>query len=159
MTRRMTNMSDEPKAKVLRRTSNGLKPDVKPIVLEYKRQKEEKTSNTEGEPKPKEKYSKGLEDIQTMESDILRVTQKAAKAFSKGIDTYQAEREKSAEEKTDGAIEDFVNNSAKAMSASLKEASDIPVDIAESLSKETSIRKQLRKALKESSKAISFWRM
>ena len=128
-------------------------------MLEYKREKEEKKSSTDGDTKSKEKYSKGLEDIQTMEADILRVSQKAAKAFSKGIDTYQAEREKSAEEKTDGAIEDFVHNSAKAMSASLKEASDIPVDIAESLSKETSYRKQLRKTLKETSKAIGFWRL
>lgn len=152
-------MSDQPKVKVLRRTSSGLKPEVKPIVLEYKREKEEKTSGTEGDSKPGAKYSKGLEDIQTLEGDILRVSQKAAKAFSKGIDTYQAEREKSAEEKTDGAIEDFVHNSAKAMSASMKEASDIPVDIAESLSRETSARKQLRKALKETSKAIGFWRL
>lgn len=149
----------EPKVKVLRRTSSGLKPEVKPIVLEYKRAKEEKESSTEGDAKSNKKYSKGLEDIQTLEDDMLRVTQKAAKAFSKGIDTYQAEREKSAEEKTDGAIEDFIHNSAKAMSASMKEASDIPVDIAESLSRETSARKQLRKALKETSKAIGFWRL
>jgi citrate synthase len=148
-------MSEEPKARVLRRTGSGLKPDVKPIVLEYKRDKEEKTTKDE---KSKAKYSKGLEDVQTLESDILRVSQKAAKAFSKGIDTYQAEREKSAEEKTDGAIEDFVHNSAKAMSASLKEASDLPMDIAESINKD-SYRKRLRKALKETSKAISFWRL
>jgi hypothetical protein len=149
-------MSEETKARVLRRTGSGLKPDVKPIVLEYQRKdKEEKTTTDK---KSKVKYSKGLEDIQTLESDVLRVSQKAAKAFSKGIDTYQAEREKSAEEKTDGAIEDFVHNSAKAMSASLKEASDIPVDIAESLDK-GSYRKQLRRVLKETSKAISFWRL
>ena len=148
-------MSEETKAQVLRRTGSGLKPDVKPIVLEYKRDKEEKTTQ---DPKSKAKYSKGLKDIQTLEGDVLRVSQKAAKAFSKGIDTYQAEREKSAEEKTDGAIEDFVHNSAKAMSASLKEASDIPVDIAESISTD-SYRKQLRRALKETSKAISFWRL
>lgn len=148
-------MSEEPKVRVLRRTGSGLKPEIKPIVLEYQRKdKEEKKSKGQS----KTKYSKGLEDIQTMEGDILRVSQKAAKAFSKGIDTYQAEREKSAEDKTDGAIEDFVHNSAKAMSASLKEASDIPVDIAESLDK-GSYRKQLRKALKETSKAISFWRL
>lgn len=148
-------MSEEPKVRVLRRTGSGLKPDVKPIVLEYKRDKEEKTTK---DTKSKAKYSKGLEDIQNLESDVLRVSQKAAKALYKGIDTYQTEREKSAEEKTDGAIEDFVHNSAKAMSASLKEASDIPVDIAESISTD-SYRKQLRKALKETSKAISFWRL
>jgi hypothetical protein len=150
-------MSDsEPKARVVRRSSGGLKPEVKPIVLEYQRKerKEEQKSSAKGTGK----YSKGLEDVQTMESNILRLSQKAAKAFSKGIDTYQAEREKSAEEKTDGAIEDFVHNSAKAMSASLKEASDIPMDIAESINTD-SYRKQLRKTLRETSKAISFWRL
>ena len=153
-------MSDsESKAKVLHRSSGGLKPEVKPIVLEYKREKDEKKASKDGDSKSKEKYSKGLKDIQTMEADMLRVSQKAAKAFSKGIDTYQAEREKSAEDKTDGAIEDFIHNSAKAMSVSIKEASDIPVDIAESLNKETSVRKQLRKTLKETSKAIGFWRL
>lgn len=93
-----------------------------------------------------------------MESDILRVSQKAAKAFSKGIDTYQAEREKSAEEKTDGAIEDFMHNSAKAMSASLKEASDIPVDIADLISSDAN-RKRLRRTLREASKSLDFWRI
>jgi hypothetical protein len=147
--------SETTKARVLHRTSGGLKPEVKPIVLEYKREKEDKK---DGNAKGKAKYSKGLEDIQTLESNVLRVSQKAAKAFSKGIDTYQHEREKSAEEKTDGAIEDFVHNSAKAMSASMKEASDIPVDIAESISTEA-YRKQLRRTLRETSKAIGFWRI
>ena len=143
------------KARVLHRTNGGLKPEVKPIVLEYKREKEDKK---DGDAKGKTKYSKGLEDIQTLEGNILRFSQKAAKSFSKGIDTYQHEREKSAEEKTDGAIEDFIHNSAKAMSASMKEASDLPVDIAESINTE-SYRKQLRKTLRETSKAIGFWRL
>jgi hypothetical protein len=149
--------TSEPKVRVLRRSSGGVQPEVKPIVLEYKKDKEEKDSEDSGV-KGKVKYSKGLEDIQTFESDVLRLSQKAAKAFSKGIDTYQQEREKSAEEKTDGAIEDFVHNSAKAMSVSLKEASDIPVDIAESVNT-ASYRKRLRQSLREASKAIDFWRL
>ncbi len=128
------------------------KVKVKPIILEYQPKEAKKDS------KSKVKYSKRLEDVQTMESDILRVSQKAAKAFSKGIDTYQAEREKSAEEKTDGAIEDFMHNSAKAMSASLKEASDIPVDIADSISSDAN-RKRLRRTLREASKSLDFWRI
>lgn len=148
-------MSDsETKARVMRRTSSGLQPDVKPIVLEYKKGK--KTKGVGDDSKPR--YSKGLKDIQTLEGNILNVSQKAAKAFSKGIDTYQEEREKSAAEKKDGAIEDFVNNSAKAMSASIKEASDIPVDIAESLNTST-YRKLLRQSLKDTSRVIGFWRI
>jgi hypothetical protein len=142
------------KVRVLERTSDGLKPAVKPIVLEYKKEKKK----TKPEDKGKPKYSKGLEDIQTIEEDILRVSQRAAKAFSKGIDTYQSEREKSASEKTDGAIEDFIHNSAKAMSASMKEASDIPVDVAEALNRDT-YRKRVRQNLKDASKAIDFWRI
>ena len=146
--------SETKKARILHRTSDGLQPGVKPIVLEYKKDKKSDDKASKGKPK----YSKNLEDIQTLEGDMLRVSQKAAKAFSKGIDTYQAEREKSAEEKTDGAIEDFVHNSAKAMSASMKEASDIPVAIAESINME-SYRKRLRKSLKETSQVIGFWRI
>ena len=130
------------------------KTKVKPIVLEYTPKEAKKDSATKGKPK----YSKRLEDIQTMEADVLRVSQKAAKAFSKGIDTYQAEREKSAEEKTDGAIEDFMHNSAKAMSASLKEASDIPVDIADSISSDAN-RKRLRRTLRQASESLDFWRI
>jgi len=130
------------------------KTKVKPIILEYTPKEAKKDSGS----KSKAKYSKRLEDVQTMEADILRVSQKAAKALSKGIDTYQTEREKSAEEKTDGAIEDFMHNSAKAMSASLKEASDIPVDIADSISSDAN-RKRLRRTLREASKSLDFWRI
>jgi len=142
------------KARVMRRSHGKLQPQTKPIVLEYKKEKQTKDDETERKPK----YSKGLEDLQVLEADLLRISQKAAKAFSKGIDTYQQEREKSAEEKTDGAIEDFLHNSAKAMSVSMKEASDIPIDIAEAVNKE-SYRKRLRKSLRDASKAIDFWKL
>lgn len=145
-----------PKARVLRRSGGKLEADVKPIVLEYKRADDD--DDVETVKKGKVKYSKGLEDIQTMEADVLRVSQRAAKAFSKGIDTYQSERQKSAEEKKDGAIEDFVHNSAKAMSTSIKEASDIPMDIAESINTDT-YRKRLRESLRNASKMIDFWRI
>ena len=68
----------------------------------------------------------------------------AAKAASKGIDTYEQERQSSAKEKTDGAIEDFFNNSAKATSAYLKEASEIHIDMVEAINTE-SYRPRLRK--------------
>ena len=147
--------STTPKARVVRRSGGKLEADVKPIVLEYKRADDDDVETVK---KGKAKYSKGLEDIQTMEADVLRVSQRAAKAFSKGIDTYQSERQKSAEDKTDGAVEDFVHNSAKAMSASLKEASDIPMDIAESINTDT-YRKRLRESLRNASKMIDFWRI
>lgn len=144
------------KPRVLRRSGGKLQDDMKPIVLEYKGRKRKSKSRTEDE-EPK-KYTEGLEDIQVLEGDVLRVMKRAAKAASKGIDTYDQERRKSAQEKTDGAIEDFFNNSAKATSSFLKEASEIPVDIAESMDTD-SYRKRLRKNLRRSSKLIRLFRI
>ncbi len=145
------------KVHLLHRSGGKLQPEVQPIVLEYKNRKKKGEDNG-GESKGKEKYSKGLEDVQRLEGDVLRVSQKAAKAFSKSIDTYESERQKSAKEKTDGAVEDFVHNSAKAASVYMKEVSDIPVDIADSISTD-SYRKRLRENLRQASKVIGLWRL
>lgn len=144
------------KPRLLRRIHGKLQSDMKPIVLEYKGRKKKKSDAKAEE--SQEKYSEGLEDIQVLEGDVIRIAQRAAKAASKGIDTYEHERQRSAKEKTDGAIEDFFNNSAKATSAYLKEASEIPVDLAESLNTE-SYRKRLRKNLRRSSKLIRLFRI
>src|SRR5258706_282430 len=104
------------------------------------------------------KYSKGLEDVQRLEGNILRVTKRSTNALSKGIDIYGHERNISAKEKKDGVIEDFVDNSAKAVSASLKEASEIPIDIAELLSTKSS-RKRARKGLRRASSIIRLFRI
>lgn len=147
--------SKNAKPRVLRRAHGKLQPDIKPIVLEYK---ERKRKSGTGADENKEKYSDGLEDVQVLEGDVMRVAQRAVRALSKGVDTYEHERRRSAKEKTDGAIEDFFNNSAKAASAYLKEASEIPVDIVESINTE-SYRKRLRKNLRRSSKLIRLFRI
>ena len=144
------------KPRVLKRTAGKLQSAMKPIVLEYKGRK--KKSETKAEENGKEKYTEGLEDVQVMEGNMIRIAQRTAKAASKGLDTYEQERQRSAKEKTDGAIEDFFNNSAKAVSASLKEASDIPLDVVESINTE-SARKRLRKNLKRTSKLIRLFRI
>jgi hypothetical protein len=143
------------KPRVLRRSHGKLQPDIKPIVLEYKERRKKSTAETD---EGNEKYSDGLEDVQVLEGNVVRVAQRAVRAFSKGMDTYERERQRSAKEKTDGAIEDFFNNSAKATSAYLKEASDIPVDLMESINTE-SYRKRLRKNLRRSSKLIRLFRI
>lgn len=147
--------SKNDKPRVLRRIRGKLQSDMKPIVLEYKGRKKKSEAKTD---ESQEKYSDGLEDIQVLEGDMIRVAQRAARAASKGIDTYEHERQRSAKEKTDGAIEDFFNNSAKATSAYLKEASEIPVDLVESINTE-SYRKRLRKNLRRSSKLIRLFRI
>jgi len=146
---------ESPKVKVFHRAQGELEAAEKPIVLKYKKRKKNKNATAASD---KERYSSGLKDIQRLEGDVMKVAQRATKAISKGVDTYEDERRKSAGDKRDGAVEDFFNNSAKAASAFLKEASDIPVDIAESVNKK-SYRKRLRKGLRRASKMIRMWQI
>lgn len=147
--------SSNAKPRVFKRIGGTLQPEIKPIVLEFRESQKKSKPETD---KEQEQYSEGLEDIQVLEGHAMRIAQKSVKALSKGIDTYEEERKKSAKEKKDGAIEDFLHNSAKATSAYLKEASDIPVDLAETLEK-SSYQKRLRKYLRRSSKFIRLFRI
>jgi len=78
--------------------------------------------------------------------------------MTKGIETYDEERSRSAHEKEDGAIEDFPHNSAKAMSEALKEASELPLDIAEALAPRD-YRRRMRKNLRQLSKTLRVFRL
>jgi len=141
---------------VLRRSHGKLHNAVEPIVIEYKeRKKKRKRAADDNEP---ERYSRGLKDVQRFEGDAVKIARKSAKAFSKGLDTYEQERSRSAKEKKDGAIEDFMHNSAKAASTYMKETSDIPVDIAESMYTK-SYRKRLRRNLRRVSRVIRLFRI
>ena len=139
----------------LQRPSIQTGPDMQPIVIKYKKPK--KKADDDGS-NGKPKYSAGLKDVQLLEGDVMRVTQKATRALSKGIDTYEEERKKSAKDKTDGAVEDFFYNSAKAASAYFKETADLPIDLAESVNR-TSYNKRMRKNLRRASRSIRMWRL
>jgi hypothetical protein len=147
--------SEKKKVLVMRRSGGKLQPGLQPIVLEYKERK--KKTKAEGETE-EERYSEGLEDVQRMEGDVMRVAQRSARALSKSLDTYDQERKRSAKEKKDGAIEDFAHNSAKAASTYMKEISEIPMDIAESLDT-SSYRKRLRDSLHQTSRVIRLFRI
>jgi hypothetical protein len=129
--------------------------DLQPIVLKFK--KGGKKSKDSGVA-TKAKYSKGLEDIQILEGNLVRIAQRTSKAIYRGIDTYERERSQSSKKKTDGAIEDFVYNSAKAASEFMKETSEIPVDLVDSMNTK-SYRKRVRKGLRRSSKILRMWRI
>jgi hypothetical protein len=151
-------MSDtkKPKAIVLRRTRTGLQSEVQPIVIDYKKRRKNKQWAVEDD--DEERYSEGLEDVQRLEGNLVRIAKRSTSTLSKGIDTYEQERNRSAKEKKDGAIEDFVHNSAKAASASMKEASELPVDIAEALG-DRSYRRRTRKNLRRVSGTIRLFRI
>jgi len=137
-------------AAALRQVPSQPGPAVRPIVFEYKKPKKKKAKQA---PEGTAKYSRGLEDVQIVSGDWLRATQKAVSALAKGIDTYDRERLRSAVEKKDGAIEDFPYNAGKAVSVWMKEASDIPLDVAES-AKRRSYSKRMRKSLRRVSKLL-----
>ncbi len=147
--------SEKKKVLVMRRAGGKLQPELQPIVLEYKERR--KKTKAEGDTE-EVRYSEGLEDVQRMEGDVMRVAQRSARALSKSLDTYDQERKRSAKEKKDGAIEDFAHNSAKAASTYMKEISEIPMDIAESLDT-SSYRKRLRDSLHQTSKVIRLFRI
>ncbi|MCC7360102.1 MAG: hypothetical protein IT317_11525 [Anaerolineales bacterium] len=125
-------------------------PAARPIVFEYKKPKKKKAKATAA---GAAQYTRGLEDVQVVSGDWLRATRKAVGALAKGLETYERERLRSAAEKTDGALEDFPYNAGKAASVWLKEASDIPLDIAEA-AKQRSYAKRARKNLRRVSKLL-----
>jgi hypothetical protein len=145
--------TDNRKVLVLRRIRGELQSEIRPILIEYKKRRKRKAAEDD-----EEKYSEGLEDVQRLEGNLVRVAKRSAKVFSKGIDTYERERNRSAKEKKDGAFKDFIDNSAKATSASMKEASEIPIDIAEAL-RDRSYRKRARKSLRRTSRVIRLFRI
>jgi hypothetical protein len=151
----VTEVENKP-VRPLRRSRGRLHTDVQPIILKFKKRKKESDKGTDGD--GKEKYSKGLEDIQVLEGNLMRIAQRSSKAVSRGIDTYEQERKKSSRAKKDGAIEDFVYNSGKATSAFLKETSELPLDLAEAVNTK-SYRKRLRRSLRRTSRAMRIWRL
>ncbi len=149
-------MSTEKKKFIsLNYSEGGLQPEMKPILLNYRKWKKDSSTKPD-ESKPS--YSRGLEDVQRMEGDAVVIAKKAAQALAKSLETYHEAREKSARKKKDGALEDFLDNSAKATSAYLKEASDIPVDLADSIGR-SSLRKNLRKSLRRAGGFIGKWKI
>lgn len=142
-------------AATLRQVPSEPGPAARPIVFEYKKPKKKKAKPASD---GAAKYSRGLEDIQIVSGDWLRATQKAVSAFSKSLDAYDRERVRSAAEKKDGAIEDFPYNYGKAVSVWMKEASDIPVEVAEA-TKRRSYPKRMRKSLRRVSKLLGVGRM
>ena len=150
-------MSDDEKSNVDLSERPGSQPGstLKPIVLKFKKSKKKDKSVDD---ERKEKYSPGLKDIQRLEGKVVRIAQKATKGLAKGVDVYERERQQSAKAKTDGAIEDFIHNTAKASSTYLKETADLPLDLAEAVSPRSS-RKRLRRSLRRASKFIRLWRI
>lgn len=127
----------------------SLRERGRPLVLDYKSKKKKKKKN---------RYSDGLEDVQEFEAGISRAIRQAARAVAKGTDRYEKARKKSARKKKDGAIRDFVPNMGEALSESLREASDIPAEVADALNTK-STRRRVRRRIRDVSDALDVWRI
>ena len=148
--------ADMSKPRVFRRTRGHLEPGFRPIVVEFESPRE-KRAETQSAPTA-ERYTRSLADIQQAEADFLTVMRRATRAIALGVETYEHERAKSAQTKTDGAIIDFPHNSAKALSETLREASEIPVDVADAMTTQN-YRRRLHRNLKNVAKALRVFRM
>jgi hypothetical protein len=119
---------------------------LRPIVLSIKKKK-----------KRKRRYSKGLKEIQRMERHLTRSADRMARATEKGIKTYRKLSTKSARQKKDGAILDFIPNSGIALSRSLRIASTIPYDISQAMDTPQN-RKRLKRQLRTISRSLQIRR-
>jgi hypothetical protein len=139
--------------RVFHRSGGRLEKRIQPIVLEYR-----STDRDDDIEADDERYSEDLEDFQRAEKDLVRAARRATRAVSKGIETYDEERRASAREKEDGAVEDFPHNYAKAISETLREGADVPLDVAEALAPKD-YRKRVRRNLKRVSRTLRLFRL
>lgn len=109
-----------------------------PIVLSLKKKKKKKG---------KKRYSKGFEELQHMEKHLVRASDQMAQAVADGISDYRKRSRKSAQEKRDGAIRDFLPNSGLALSRTLSKSSSVPFHLAQAANSKRT-RKRVRRQLR-----------
>lgn len=124
--------------------------DYTPIVLELKSKSKKKKKKKKGAAKW---YSAGLKEVQRTERHLVRASHRMAKAVEKGLGSYRKSSLASARKKKDGALRDFVPNSAEAMSKALREASGVPSDLAKAVNSKKA-QKLMRRQLKSISRRL-----
>ena len=144
------------KPRVFRRTGGRLQDRIQPIVIEFVEAGDEPEADEVED--GGERYSEGLADLQQAERDLVRAARRATRAVAKGISTYDDERRASARAKVDGAVEDFPHNYAKAMSETIRESADLPLDLAEALAPRD-YRRRARRNLQRLSRTLRLFRM
>ena len=103
--------------------------------------------------KRKRRYSRGLAEIQETERHLVRASHRLANAITEGLGEYRKRRLKSARQKKDGAMRDFIPNSSRALSKALKTASKLPDDLARALDTPQN-RKRIRRQLKQLDRSL-----
>ena len=106
---------------------------------------------------PEHEYTSGLKNFQESERSYSEALQTISGAINKGVDSYLDERDRSAAEKKDGALEDFFINSAKGVSVAAEAGSSAIYDIAKSIDAYF-IPDRTRKDIKRSIRSLSRFR-
>ncbi len=101
--------------------------------------------------KRKKRYTRGLRDLQTTNRGFTRASRQLVRAVDEGMTRYLKESNRSAQKKRDGAWRDFGLNVADAIGAGLREASDVPADLARAFNTR-GWRKSMRRSLKRSAR-------
>jgi hypothetical protein len=98
------------------------------------------------EPNKKKKYSSGpSRAFQELESGLTKSARKVAKAVREGLDTYEEGRDRSAEEKKDGALRDMLRNQSKALRRGLPIAAEAPADFLDAVADMRLVRRFLKR--------------
>jgi hypothetical protein len=103
-------------------------PEVQ--VIERKDKKDKKK-------KKRRKYSAGLKDVQLVTRGVVNSSDRLGRAVAAGFTTFRKANDKSSRKRRDGAIQDAVQNWAKAMGKSVRVASSAPFKFARNANTKT----------------------
>lgn len=131
----------EAEQEVVHQTVEPQETPAKPIILKFKKKKKKK------------RYSRELMEIQRIERHLTRSSHRVAKGLEKGFSTYIKRRDRSAKNKRDGAVRDFLLNTGWATTRAFREITPIPYDMAKAMDSR-GLRRQLRRV----SRAFRVWR-
>lgn len=109
------------------------------------------TDTEKSDKKKHKKRSRALRDFERMERHMSRAALQMSQAVTNGLSTYHEEREKSESEDELGALMDLPKNAARGLGVTMREASEVPLEVVEALDSRSA-----RKALRMGAKVI-FW--
>lgn len=98
-------------------------PTIAAVIEDKKKKKKKK----------KPRYARGTKDVQTANRGLMKASARLARAVAVGMTSYFDRSEKSARKRRDGANRDLAKNVTKALSKSIRRASEAPFDIARRL--------------------------
>jgi hypothetical protein len=101
-------------------------------------------------PEAQRKESKELRGLLRAERATTKAASRLTRAVARGLEEYQRRSEKSANKRRDGAIHDMARNAAAAVGEVMREASEVPSDLAKAISPRPKVVRRVLRALRSS---------